>query len=93
MGNQRTQPLFDPLRFLTMELDAQVRKGPHEAEEPIILLFQRGTPAHKRTLGRMIAKRFERLLLMQLATTPPRSVQKMIAHGDLKIRKGHFVLP
>jgi len=88
---RRTEPLFDPFLFLT-DLGADVRLVGEGDEKQLKISWWKGVPSHKRQKGLKIAKAFDRLLRLQLASTPPSSVQKLLAHGKIAVKNGRFVL-
>ena len=86
--------LFDPLVFL-----AAVGAYPHlttddDGTRGIILTYARTSTYHGHKQAQAIAKKFERLLILQLhgpEGTKPRSLQQLITSGRIKVSKGQYL--
>ena len=88
------QGLFDPLVFF-----AAVGGYPHlatndDGSKSVTLTFVRTATyyGHKQALA--VAKKFERLLILQLNVpegTKPRSVQQLVGTGRIKVNNGRYV--
>ena len=82
-------PLFAPLRFLENEIFAKVDLGPDGKPR---LTFDRKHAPDRIRQAQAIAKRFDRLLALQLAHGRA-SVQKLLAQGKIELRGGRYVVP
>ena len=88
------QGLFDPLVFF-----AAVGAYPHlvtndDGSKSVTLTFVRTATYHGHKQAQAIAKKFERLLILQLNVpegTRPRSVQQLIGSGRIKVNDGRYV--
>lgn len=86
---------FDPLAKLA-SLGATVRPQPDAPEgERLRVLVMAGMGQHNGRLARSIAKKWERLILLQIAAGEngrPRTVQQLLATGRIKVVSGRYVL-
>jgi hypothetical protein len=79
--------LFDPLAYLKGELHVIVDIGPDGLPS---LMFERRIPIKHQQEARTIAKRYSRLLVLQIKEGRV-SVQKLIAQGKIQLKAGRYV--
>lgn len=86
---------FDPLAKLA-SLGATVRPQPDAPEgERLRVLVMAGMGQHNAQQARRIAKKWERLILLQISAGEngrPRTVQQLLAAGRIKVVSGRYVL-
>ena len=86
---------FDPIAKLN-SLGATVRPVPDApAGERLSVLVMAGMGPGNSARARRIAKRFERLILLQISAGEPgrpRTVQQLLASGRIKVVSGRYVL-
>ena len=88
------QGLFDPLVFF-----AAVGAYPHlsindDGGKSVTLTFIRTATYQGHKQAQTVAKKFERLLILQLNVpegTKPRSVQQLVSSGRIKVNNGRYV--
>jgi len=88
------QGFFDPLVFF-----AAVGAYPHlftndDGSKSVTLTFVRTATYHGHKQALAVAKKFERLLILQLNVpegTKPRSVQQLVGSGRIKVNNGRYV--
>ena len=87
--------LFDPLAYLaTLGTYAKVSIDA-DGERYITLDFKRGIKSKVQLQAKDIAKRYERLLLMQLDVpmgTMPRTIQQLVAAGRVRVEGRRYKL-
>jgi hypothetical protein len=86
-------PIFDPLRFLEVQLRLQVTFGQNGK---IMLYGLNDLSAKRRQQAFKVIKVYDKLLRMQLDAPTPQlrpSVNKLLAQGKIIIKKGKYVLP
>lgn len=87
--------LFDPLLALAhVHATAQAIQS-SAGERAIALRFAASARPKDKRRAEMILRRYERLLLMQLDVPPghpPRTVQKLVAGGHVRLANGRYVL-
>lgn len=80
--------LFDPLAYLAT-LDAYAKVSiDADGDRYITLEFKRGISSKVQLQAKAIAKRYERLLLMQLDVPMdrmPRTIQQLVAAGRVRV--------
>lgn len=85
--------LFDPLAYLaTLGAYAKVSLDA-DGDRYITLDFKRGIKSTVQLQAKAIAKRYERLLLMQLDApmgTMPRTIQQLVAAGRVRVEGRKF---
>ena len=85
--------LFDPLVYLTT-LDAYAKVSlDADGERYITLDFKLSVSSKIQRQAKAIAKRYERLLLMQLDVpmdTMPRTIQQLVAAGRVRVEGRKF---
>jgi len=79
--------LFDPLRYLRVNLHAHASIGPAGVE----LRFEGKVLPHGRKKALAVAKAYEKLLKLQLENGGA-SVQKLIAWGRIRVVGGRYVV-
>ena len=79
--------LFDPLLCLENELRANVGLAP---DGKVKLRFEKGTSPETTKRAWSVVKAYEKLLALQLEEGHA-SVQKLIAHGKIKIVSGKYI--
>ncbi len=88
------QGIFDPLVFF-----AAVGAYPHlstndDGSKSITLTFVRTATYQGHKQASVVAKKFERLLILQLNVpegAKPRSVQQLVGNGRIEINNGRYV--
>lgn len=80
--------LFDPFRYLRVDLQAHASIGPDGVE----LRFEGKVLAHERKKAQAVAKAYEKLILLQLENGGA-SVQKLIAQGKVRVEGKRYLLP
>ena len=86
-------PIFDPLRFLEVQLRLQVTLG---QDGKILLSGLNDLSAKRRQQAFKVVKVYDKLLRMQLdasARALRPSVNKLLAQGKIVIKDGKYVLP
>jgi hypothetical protein len=78
--------LFDPLKYLRVDLHAQASLGP----DGISLQFDGRVLAHKRQKAQAVARTYEKLLRLQLENGGA-SVQKLLAWGKIRVEGRRYV--
>jgi len=81
--------LFDPLLYLENELRCRVSL---EAAGEVRLQFDRQHSDENIRKAKAVAKRYARLLALQLREGR-KSVQKLMAHGKIRLVAGQYRLP
>lgn len=82
---------MDPYLYLT-DLGADVRLVGQGDSEHVQIRWWKGVPSERRRQGEALAKTYDCLLRLQLASEPPKSVQKLLAQGYITVVGRRYVL-